>query len=48
MTQGAANFGNSLASAGGQGLSSGILIGALIGLVWTPCAGPILAAVLVR
>lgn len=48
LTQGAANFGNQLASHGGEGLLSGILIGALIGLVWTPCAGPILAAVLVQ
>jgi cytochrome c biogenesis protein CcdA/thiol-disulfide isomerase/thioredoxin len=48
LTQGAANFGNRLASRGGEGLLSGVLIGALIGLVWTPCAGPILAAVLVQ
>ena len=48
LTQGAANFGNQLASKGGDGLLSGVLIGALIGLVWTPCAGPILAAVLVQ
>ena len=48
LTQGAANFGNQLASSGGEGLFSGVLIGALIGLVWTPCAGPILAAVLVQ
>jgi len=48
LTQGAANFGNDLASRGGEGLLSGVLIGALIGLVWTPCAGPILAAVLVQ
>ncbi|MHB1291692.1 MAG: cytochrome c biogenesis protein DipZ [Sulfuricella sp.] len=48
LTQGAANFGNELASLGGEGLFSGVLIGALIGLVWTPCAGPILAAVLVQ
>ena len=48
LTQGAANFGNRLASTGGEGLPSGILIGSLIGLVWTPCAGPILAAVLVQ
>ncbi|MBZ0106872.1 MAG: cytochrome c biogenesis protein DipZ [Sulfuricella denitrificans] len=48
MTQGAANFGNNLASVGGDGLLSGVMIGALIGLVWTPCAGPILAAVLVQ
>ncbi|MFZ3017191.1 MAG: cytochrome c biogenesis protein DipZ [Gallionella sp.] len=48
LTQGAANLGNDLASTKGEGLLSGILIGALIGLVWTPCAGPILAAVLVQ
>ena len=48
LTQGAANFGNNLASRGGDGLLSGVMIGALIGLVWTPCAGPILAAVLVQ
>ena len=48
LTQGAANFGNQLASVGGDGLLSGVMIGALIGLVWTPCAGPILAAVLVQ
>ena len=48
LTQGAADFGNRLAGSGGEGLLGGIAIGALIGLVWTPCAGPILAAVLVQ
>ncbi|OHC18745.1 MAG: DipZ protein [Pseudomonadales bacterium RIFCSPHIGHO2_02_FULL_60_43] len=48
LTQGLADFGNRLAGTGGEGLLGGIAIGALIGLVWTPCAGPILAAVLVQ
>ncbi|WP_435626515.1 cytochrome c biogenesis protein DipZ [Candidatus Ferrigenium straubiae] len=48
LTQGMASFGNELAARQGEGLLNGIFIGALIGLVWTPCAGPILAAVLVQ
>lgn len=48
LTQGTANLGNRLAGAGGEGLISGIVIGSLIGLIWTPCAGPILATVLVQ
>ncbi|MBV8939609.1 MAG: cytochrome c biogenesis protein DipZ [Alphaproteobacteria bacterium] len=47
-TQGAASLGSALSRRGGEGFASGIVIGALIGLVWTPCAGPILAAVLVQ
>ncbi|MDO8413502.1 MAG: cytochrome c biogenesis protein/redoxin, partial [Gallionellaceae bacterium] len=49
LTQGAANLGNQLASSSSKdGLLSGIVIGSMIGLVWTPCSGPILAAVLVQ
>jgi cytochrome c biogenesis protein CcdA/thiol-disulfide isomerase/thioredoxin len=47
-TQRFANAGGSLLNNNKDGFFSGVLIGALIGIVWTPCAGPILAAVLVQ
>jgi cytochrome c biogenesis protein CcdA/thiol-disulfide isomerase/thioredoxin len=49
LTQGFANAGNKYTTGNKpDGLLSGILIGAFIGLIWTPCAGPILAVVLVQ
>ena len=47
ITQGLANLSN-LSTQTHQGLGSGLMIGMMIGLVWTPCAGPILAAALVQ
>lgn len=48
LTRGLADVGNRLSSGATGGLASGVAIGSLIGLVWTPCAGPILATVLVQ
>jgi cytochrome c biogenesis protein CcdA/thiol-disulfide isomerase/thioredoxin len=48
LTQGAAEFGSKFGTGNEDGFASGLGIGALIGFVWTPCAGPILAAVLVQ
>lgn len=31
-----------------NGFGSGVILGSLVGLIWTPCAGPILAAVIVQ
>lgn len=44
------NVGSSLKTANNQqgGLWGGILFGGLVGIIWTPCAGPILAAVIVQ
>ncbi len=48
LTNRFANAGNGITANAKDGFLSGIIIGFLIGLVWTPCAGPILAAVLVQ
>ena len=49
-TQKLADFGQKLTQRWEQrpGFWSGVAIGALIGLIWTPCAGPIMAAALVQ
>lgn len=47
-TQRFASTGSKITANAKDGFFSGIFIGMLIGLIWTPCAGPILAAVLVQ
>ena len=49
FTQGLANLGLKLSNnSQAEGFISGVLFGSLIGLIWTPCAGPILAAAIVQ
>lgn len=47
-TQRFATQGSTLSANSKDGYLGGVLIGSLIGLVWTPCAGPILAVALVQ
>jgi len=47
-TQGIANVGNHINTQDKGGFGGGMLMGSLIGFVWTPCAGPVLATVLVQ
>jgi cytochrome c biogenesis protein CcdA/thiol-disulfide isomerase/thioredoxin len=44
LTSGFSTLGSSLQTTG-SGFSSGILMGFALGLLWTPCAGPILATI---
>ena len=50
FTQRLANTGSGLTILNDQegGMMSGILLGGLMAIIWTPCAGPILAAVIVQ
>lgn len=50
LTQRMSNIGVHFAGSSMQktGFINGLVIGALIALIWTPCAGPILAAVIVQ
>lgn len=40
------SFGASLGLVETRGVTGGLLLGAVLGLIWTPCAGPILGSIL--
>ncbi|MEY4371120.1 MAG: hypothetical protein RIQ48_840 [Pseudomonadota bacterium] len=48
LTNRISNLGSNLTLSARDGFGSGVFIGMLIGLIWTPCAGPIFASVLVQ
>jgi len=50
LTQNLANVGQNLTSRWDQtnGFWGGVAVGCLIGLIWTPCAGPVMAAAIVQ
>jgi cytochrome c biogenesis protein CcdA/thiol-disulfide isomerase/thioredoxin len=50
LTRRLANTGSTLSTANNSqgGFGSGVIFGALIAVIWTPCAGPILAAIIVQ
>ena len=48
LTQKLADVGMKFSKNQEKGFVSGLLFGGLVGLIWTPCAGPILAAVIVQ
>jgi cytochrome c biogenesis protein CcdA/thiol-disulfide isomerase/thioredoxin len=49
LTQRMAAIGSiSLSNQGARGFLSGLFLGGLVAVIWTPCAGPILAAIIVQ
>lgn len=46
LSTGIGGFTGSAAAANNQGIVGGFVLGATLGLVWTPCAGPVLGSIL--